>query len=317
MVKIILANLLFCGAIFSSACAQKPLKPTTKVTYAKNNNSLLWEISGKNLKVPSYLFGTIHLICKDEAVLSKELKAIIKNVDKLYFEINMNNMMADALGMMSKMNMKDGKSLKDILSAEDYTVVSNYFKEKGGMLPFSMVEKMKPLFSQSLLAKDGLECDGTDGMEMKIMAENNKNETKKSTDGLETASYQMSIFDSIPEKLQAEELVKSIKSLSQKEANEKDQSLTMLTKLYKSQNLDSIVKLMSDDKDAITTKYADLMLYKRNSNWIPVIEKVLKTNTALFSVGAAHLGGAKGVIDLLRKAGYTVKPLKNNMNPAS
>ena len=316
MVKTIVANLLVCVALLP-ACAQKPAKPASKIAYAKNNNSLLWEISGKGLKQPSYLFGTIHLICKDEAVLSTELKTIIAAVDKIYFEINMDNMMMEALNMMTKMNMKNGNTLKTLLNEKDYEMVKKYFTEKSTMLPFSMVEKMKPLFSQSLLAKDGMECDGTDGMEMKIMAENKNNANKKETLGLETAAYQMSIFDSIPDAEQAEALVKSIAATVKGGKKDDTESMATLTKLYKSQNLDSIVSMMNADKDALTFKYADAMLYRRNSNWIPIIEKVIKEKRALFAVGAAHLGGKGGVIDLLKKAGYTIKAVKNNMNPAT
>ena len=316
MVKTIVANLLVCVALLPTACAQKNIKPASNIAYAKNNNSLLWEITGKGLKQPSYLFGTIHLICKDDAVLSAALKTIIATVDKIYFEINMDNMMMEALSMMSKMNMKNGNTLKTLLNDKDYTMVKKYFTEKNAMLPFSMVEKMKPLFSQSLLAKDGMDCDGTDGMEMKIMAENKNNANKKETAGLETAAYQMSIFDSIPDKEQADALVKSITATVNGNKNDDKESMASLTKLYKAQNLDSIVSMMNADKDALTFKYADAMLYRRNSNWIPVIEKVIKDKTALFAVGAAHLGGPGGVIDLLKKAGYTVKAIKNNMNPA-
>jgi uncharacterized protein len=315
MIRSLVATVLFSLAILPNSFGQKTITKNTKLNYAKNNNSLLWEISGKGLKQPSYLFGTIHLICKDQAVLSDELLAIIKNVDKIYFEINMENMMGQAISMMSKMNMKDGATLKTLLSADDYELVKKYFTEKASMLPFTMVERMKPLFSQSMLAKETMECDGTDGMEMKIMAANKENEEKKPTDGLETIGFQMDIFDSIPVKEQAEALVKSIKSLQNGEKENEVESLSALTKLYKTQNLDKLVTLMNSDKDALTYKYADLMLYKRNSNWIPVIENVLTKQTGLFAVGAAHLGGKGGVIDLLKKAGYTIKPLKNNMNP--
>jgi uncharacterized protein len=301
------------GLMVQPACAQKKSStPSTNTnSYAKNNNSLLWEVTGKDLKGPSYLFGTIHLLCKDELVLSKELRGIIDTVDKIYFEINMDNMMSEAFSLMFKMNMKDGKTLKTLLSAEDYALVKKHFEKESSMLPFEAIEKMKPLFVQSILAKGQMECDGMDGMEMKIMEANKKNkEKKKPIEGLETAGYQMSIFDSIPYEDQAKDLVKSIKTTDTTE------SLGGLIKVYKRQNLDEIAKMMSEsDKDAITSKYANLLLYKRNNNWIPVIEKAAKERRNLFAVGAAHLAGKGGVIDLLRKAGYTVRPLKNNMNP--
>ena len=71
----------------------------------KNNNTehtLLWKISGNGLKKPSFLFGTIHMLCEEDAVLSDSLKNIIKNVKEIYFEVDLDNMF-EMLGVMSKM----------------------------------------------------------------------------------------------------------------------------------------------------------------------------------------------------------------------
>jgi uncharacterized protein YbaP (TraB family) len=58
-------------------------------------------------------------------------------------------------------------------------------------------------------------------------------------------------------------------------------------------------------------QYMDLLLYDRNKRWAEQIPQLAKDNPTLFAVGAGHLGGEKGVISLLRKKGYVVKPLDN------
>ncbi|TMI96769.1 MAG: TraB/GumN family protein, partial [Bacteroidetes bacterium] len=80
-----------------------------------NDNTLLWKISGNGLKKPSYLFGTIHMLCADDAVLSDSLKNVIKNVQEVYFEVDLDNMF-EMLGVMSKMKMKGDTTLHDLLS---------------------------------------------------------------------------------------------------------------------------------------------------------------------------------------------------------
>ena len=95
----------------------------------KNTNTdhtLLWKISGNGLKKPSYLFGTIHMLCEDDAVLSDSLKNVIRNVKEVYFEVDLDNMF-ELLGVMSKMTMQGDTTLQDLLSESDYEKVKSYF----------------------------------------------------------------------------------------------------------------------------------------------------------------------------------------------
>jgi uncharacterized protein len=90
----------------------------TITAFAQKNNSdktLLWKISGNGLKTPSYLFGTIHMLCKDDAVLSDSLRNIIKKVKEVYFEVDLDNMF-EMLGVMGKMKMRGDTTLQDLLS---------------------------------------------------------------------------------------------------------------------------------------------------------------------------------------------------------
>ena len=91
------------GFLFSllaiAGCAQKNELPKSK-----NNNTLLWKISGKGLDKPSYLFGTIHMLCSDDAVLSTNMKSAIKNADEIYLEVDMDNL-GEMLGVMTKMKI--------------------------------------------------------------------------------------------------------------------------------------------------------------------------------------------------------------------
>jgi uncharacterized protein YbaP (TraB family) len=92
--------------------------------------------------------------------------------------------------------------------------------------------------------------------------------------------------------------------------DEAQKELTELIGAYKVQDLDLLMKLMRESKfDSDTKGYEDEILDKRNANWISIIEKAARDKSTFFAFGAAHLAGEKGVVSLLRKAGYTVKPL--------
>src|SRR5258706_11357198 len=77
-----------------------------------DNNTLLWKISGNGLEKPSYLYGTIHMLCTDDAVLSPNFLKAIRNCDEVYFEVDMDNLF-EMLGVIGKMKMHGDTTLKD------------------------------------------------------------------------------------------------------------------------------------------------------------------------------------------------------------
>lgn len=289
----------------SSSSKTKP--PATKPVSAKKikdtlEKTLLWEISGNGLKQPSYLFGTMHLLCAEDANLSVNLKKAIREADRIYFEIDMDDM-SQMLSALKYARMNDNTKLSDLLSAEEYVRVKNYFEKNRSILPFSMMERLKPYMLTSLIGENGMECDKTNGMEMIIMQEANKYD--KEIKGLETAEFQASLFDSIPYEKQAKELLNYIDSIDVHK-----NSTSELVKVYREQDLQKMEALTSKSEGGIAD-YLDLLVYNRNRRWLEQLKEILPDKTTLIAVGAGHLPGQSGMINLLRQAGYKVKPLKN------
>jgi len=270
-----------------------------------NDNTLLWKISGNGLSKPSYLFGTIHMLCKDDAVLSDSLKRAIGRVEAIYFEVDLDNML-EMIGVMGKMKMKGDTTLQDLLSEDDYQKVKNYFTSRSTMLPFSMLETYKPILAASVLEQNSFPCETTAMMEQVIMEEAQKK--NKKILGLETMSYQASVLDDIPYKLQAEQLLSYIKK--EGKPGEQDKELTEMLKAYRDQDLSKLEDLIKDS-DIGMSSYTDILLYKRNHNWVEKLSTILPGKSVLVAVGAGHLPGEKGVINLLRKAGYKLTPVRN------
>jgi len=275
---------------------------------SKDDNTLLWKISGNGLDKPSYLFGTIHMLCKDDAELSYNFKKAIRNCDEVYFEVDMDNLF-EIFGAIGKMKMQGDTTLRDLLSESDYNTVKEYFEARRTMLPFSMLETFKPMLAASTLEEGTLPCDNTTMMEQEIMKEAKENDKK--IKGLETMSYQAGILDSIPYKLQAEQLVAYINNAGKNSDGEKE--MKELFKAYKDQNLKKLESLMVETDMGIAG-FIDILLYHRNENWVNKLINLMPGRSLVIAVGAGHLPGERGVINLLRKQGYTVTPVENKVS---
>ncbi len=287
--------------------AENPEKYVNPHAPTVEENALLWEITGNKLEKTSYLYGTIHMIGKDDFILTDHTKDAFVKSEQVTFEIDMNQMndFSILFSMLGQVMMKDNISLDQLLSEEDYKLVKDHFEKMG--LPMFLFNKVKPMFLSTMASGDFSGADDFSSgdivsyeMEFMDMAK----EQEKEMAGLETIEYQMSVFDSIPYKDQAEMLVESIRS-EQVGDNQFDE----MVKLYKNQDLIGMQNMFEQDADGIG-KYEDVFLNNRNRNWIPVMEKMMKQKPTFFAVGAGHLGGNIGVIALLREAGYILKPIR-------
>lgn len=287
-------------------------KSAEKTTYTPEQivpteKALLWKISGNGLKKPSYLFGTIHMIPKSDYQMTETMRIALDHIKQVAFEIDMKDMtnFKTQLGLMTKSFMAGGKTLKDLLPAEDYTFVKQKMSEKG--LPSGMFERMKPMFLSMMFSseEDGGQTSASGDMtsvEMELYgsAKNRGLETA----GLETAGYQMSIFDSIPYEAQAKMLVESLRGVDKGADGENE--LDKMLEMYRAQDITAMQAMISEEPSGMGN-YGDILLNNRNRNWIPVMGRYMHAKPTLFAVGAGHLGGPQGVITLLRKEGYKVE----------
>ncbi|MCB0597114.1 MAG: TraB/GumN family protein [Lewinellaceae bacterium] len=300
----------FCYSIFFTLLAVSAwAQPATSAKYAPTveENALLWEISGKELANPSYLFGTIHMIGKEDFFLTDATKSSLEKAQQVTFEIDMEDMMdvAKLVPLLMKSFMANDTTLSDLLNEEDYKLVEEHFEAVG--LPMMFLNRIKPMFLSALGGEDMFSLGSGEEsqmvsyeMELMQMAQGRQ----LPIEGLETAEYQMSMFDSIPYTVQAQMLVESIKS-----GSADDGQFGQMVELYKNQDLQGMQSMMADEASGIGG-YEDLLLVRRNRNWIPVMGEMMMAKPTFFAVGAGHLGGDEGVVALLREAGYTVKPLK-------
>ena len=271
---------------------------------ANNENTLLWEISGRGLTQPSYVYGTMHVVCADDAKMSIGLKNAIAKAKQVFLEIDMDNM-DEMMSVMKFARMNNGLKISDLVTPVEYMRLEEYFSKNKSILPFAMMNRFKPYFVTAIISEGMMDCNEKSSVEQIIMTEARNNE--KDVFGLETVEFQASIFDSIPYEKQAADLVKYIDSIDKFREN----TLEMV-ELYRKQEINSMDTLM-EKSDPGMMEYMDLLLYDRNKRWASQMPEQMFLMPTLFAVGAGHLGGERGVLNLLRQQGFTVKPLDNTM----
>lgn len=277
-----------------------------------DENALLWKISSDNLPTHSYLFGTIHIIPEENFLLTEVTQKAFDSSARIAFEIDTEAMMnpMGMMALMSKMYMNNDTTLKDLLTEADYKRVDEHFTDMG--LPMVIMGRIKPMFLSIMAGQDmkagakGMPSmgEGSKSYEMELTTRAQAQE--KPIVGLETAAFQMSLFDSIPYAAQATMLMEAIDSEGD---NSADAMLEKMVELYTSQNIVGMQELMHADEAGLGG-YEELLLLKRNRNWIPIMEKLMMQERVFFAVGAGHLAGEEGVIALLRKAGYELTPIR-------
>jgi len=295
-------NLLVALLIFSCNSTSKTVATNAEVAVVKEvplENSLLWKISGNGLEKPSYLYGTIHMTCNYK--LSDKMARAFAETDQIALEIDMDDPTLQAK-MMKSMMMQDGKTIKSILSEEDYTTLAAFFKENVGM-NLEMLNAMKPFAVTAMLISKMVPCTTPGSYEAEFMKI--AKEQKEEVEGLETVESQMAIFDSIPYKDQLDDLVK----MAKEGLDESKAEFEKLTALYDKEDINGLMKIMTES-EGMTGKFKEELLDNRNQNWIPVIAEKSKEKATFYGVGAMHLAGEQGVIKLLRKAGFTVAAVK-------
>ena len=276
-------------------------QPAPKLQSSKTDNSLLWEISGNGLKKPSYLFGTFHMMCRDDIHFSPNLLSALDYAGEIYFEMDLDDP-ANTLGALMFMNMKDGKTLKDLYTAEEFGRIEKYFSDSL-RTSLKTFQKMKPTMLSAFLYPKMLACKNLSGVEQELMKAVVKN--KKEIKGFETIAFQASVFDSIPYDLQAKNLLNTIDSM-----NHYRTYFDTMLHVYKSQQIGEMEALFNKPEFGLQDGM-ELLLDKRNRNWINQLKTILPEQNIFMAVGAGHLVGKEGLIELLRKEGYTLRAIEN------
>lgn len=269
----------------------------TLATALAQESSLLWKVSGNGLQKDSYLFGTIHLICKDEFKVDDRILAAFNESERLVMELDVSD--PQLMAKMQQISVNPGmKNLQSDLDPEDAKILDEFLIAHYGV-GLAQLGVLKPFILSTMAMVKTITCEELQGYEPFFVEEATK--SKKSIVGLETPEYQIGIFDQIPQDAQLSELIKMLKEGTGGEEYRK------LVTQYFAEDINGLYELMN--ADGTMKEFREIMLDNRNVAWISKLEEEMKAKKLFIAVGAGHLGGEKGLVSLLREAGYQVTPI--------
>lgn len=279
-----------------------PSSPAAEVTNAASRHTL-WQAEGKSNVV--YLLGSIHLLKSSDYPLPRAIRNAYTNSGIAVFETDLQEMNKPEtqLRVMKKAALPEGETLKTQLSPEVYTAFQKELQRVG--VPGIMFEKLKPSMAALTLFVLDLQSLGVDpsyGVDQYFSRRAIRD--GKQLMHLETLDFQIDLLTDFS-KAEGEEFVKSF-------LEQIDQTRRMYDQMvgaWKTGNAEELEKLLNEalkDWPVIAKKF----LYDRNERWLPKVEELLQGGTnAIVIVGAGHLVGTNGVVNLLEKKGVKLKQL--------
>lgn len=277
---------LFLVLLLSNLCGAQP------------QQGLLFEINKPSLDNPSYLFGTVHMMCEKDYQLENVLSETLKKVDRLVLELDMDN--PELNEEMRRLSLNPGmENLLVDLSDEQKNKIDEWFNANYS-LGIDQLGVMKPFALYSMMIPKFMSCEDLISIELSLL-----NLAKKEgleIEGLETLQFQMSLF----EEIDAGEQISWILQMIEEEEKYRDQ-MESLVNAYVKGDLDSLQALTSNSPEF--QDHLDIMLHGRNTKWIPLIDEFVRSGPTMIAVGAGHLSGEKGLLQLLSSEGYTIKKL--------
>jgi hypothetical protein len=270
-------------------------------TSEAQEKTLLWKVS--NDKHSIYLLGSIHYLKKENFPLHKAILTAFNASKRLVLEVDLSRISPDAAQRVTleKAMYRDGQTLQQNVSEETYQLAEQHAAKLG--IDMKIMGPMKPWFVALTLLAIKFQQIGLDpnlGVDH-YLAERAK-ASGKATSGLETLEFQVGLFDQLSKRDQ--------ESLLRETVGEMELLVTNINQIVQS--------WLNGDSDSLEAlllggmkEYPELhekIIVDRNRRWVPQIEKILaQDGDAIVVVGAAHLVGKDGVIEMLKARGYRLE----------
>lgn len=277
------------------------------------NAQLLWKVTGNGVDAPSYIMGTHHLAPFSIMDSIAGLRQAMRETQQVYGELKMSELESPAtMQLMQKSMMIDGDTtLTTLFSPEDYATVNKFCKENM-MMDLSMAPKLKPAYLLNNVVvmayvKHVGKFNPQEQLDTFFQSQASKN--GKKVDGLETPEFQFNLlFNGASLQRQAQLLMCTLHNIDSEVEN-----IKKLTDAYMRQDLRTMLEISEQRKgnqcDPLPGE-EDAMIFNRNKAWAEKLPAILKAAPTFVAVGALHLPGEKGLLNLLKKQGYTVEPVK-------
>ena len=292
----------------------------TVMATAGMNAQLLYKISGKGLRKPSYIIGTYHLAPVSFVDSIPGLRSALAESEQVYGEIETADMTSpeNIAKMQQAMMLPEGKTLTELLTPEQMQKLNATMKELLG------VDMSNPMVAQQMnkMLPQALVTQLTVIMYLKKHSGFNPTQSfddyfqqqsaaqGKPVGGFETMDFQLqALFGSISIERQIELLMCFLNNREWEESQ-----VDNIVEAFFAQDLNRIEAAMDEKQDNscdATDEENELLIYGRNATWLKKMPEIMQQKSTFFAVGAAHLVGERGVLAGLRNAGYLVEGINH------
>ena len=273
---------------------------------------LLWKVSGNGLGRPSYIMGTYHFAPGSMIDQIAGMEQAIAGCDVVVGELEKESMVSpdlQALAAQAMMAPADS-TLDKLFTPDDYKIIEKVFDKYFGNMgvKLNQMNSLKPMaISTQMQAMQAIKYFPNLDLNslIDVAVQTRANEAGRPSLALESAEEQIDLLFNTPLAEQAESLLDACK---------KDDLFTLqssaLVEAYLAQDLDKIESIMTDPELGGDDESMDDLLYNRNRKWVEKLVKMIPERACLVCVGAGHLPGNQGLLQLLRDRGYTVEPMQ-------
>lgn len=271
---------------------------------AAGKGPALWKVADEDTTI--YLFGTVHILPDGLDWVDPTITNALTGSDTIVTEIRMDAASEAAVQQvtMTKGMLPAGTKLRSLLTAEQKATYEGALTKLG--LPevaADQFDAMKPWMAGLTLSMLPLLQQGynpNSGVEKVLLGMAGA----KPQDALETAEFQIGVFDGLPQESQIAFMIEAAEGI--------DESKAMLDRMvaeWAEGDADQLAAVMNEGMN--DPKIAEALLYNRNATWAEWIDTRLDSpGTVFVAVGAGHLAGAKSVQDYLAEKGIMTQRVK-------
>ena len=294
---------LWCVESWAQELGQELPHASSSESIASRYPSRFWKIEvmdrAEGIK-PSYLLGTMHLPDKDIVELPPHIDSVVARADSLSIEVKLNN---DAFRAMADLSALNGsETLSDLIGEKEFAAVLAVLKDRG--LTQYALERLKPWAAALIMNYPPPSLDPILDYALQLRFKN----SNKPVYQLETAREQIQIFN----QMAVSDQIKFLRYSLQQQAMF-DVYLAQMKALYLADDLDGLENLTKQQMIHSDKKFMSLLLNelidKRNLRMVDRMQQYLQKGNALIAIGALHLTGEYGVLQLLSEIGYRVSPV--------
>lgn len=274
---------------------------------------LLWKVSGNGLGRPSYIFGTHHMAPSTMIDQIPGINAAIDGCDIVVGEIEKDSLMSKEaqMKMANAMIAPTDSTLDMLYTPTEYAVIEKVFDKYFGAMgvKLAQMKTLKPnAISTQLQAMQAVKYfpnfDANNLID--IAVQDRANKAGRPSASLESLQEQIDLLFNAPLTEQAKNLLEACRQ----DAFFQEQS-SALAEAYMHQDLDKLMAVMTDATMGGESEEAmEALIYSRNRSWAEKLVKIMPERTCLVCVGAGHLPGPQGLLQLLRDKGYTIEPMR-------